>query len=430
MVEVWLPYGDTEIMARIPAELFLGSIDPPQLPASANPEADIQNAIEKPLDATRLQDMVSEDSKIALIVEDGIPPSLLRLSLKHVLEALMEGGAKKQNVTLIFATGFEGMRDAENLAAILEKDAVASYKIIIHNPWDQENLLPVGETKRGTKVLLNRAFLEADIKICLGVLELHEFAGYTGVRTSILPGISGLSTIKASLGFLTDENARPGILEDNPVYSEILEANSMAEPDFALTLILNRHGNPVKAFGGEAKRVFEEGVRILDSMRKVPIKDTADIVLVAADGAPKDHSLSRAIGCLQNALEALRLGGFLILAAECGGGYGSKTFYDWMKGFKDIESLKRNIRRNYEFGCEKAYILARAIEKARVILVSSLPHFYTQEVFRVQRASTVSEALEISYHRIPKRPKVLVIPYGMTTLPLRIKVQREEGSQP
>lgn len=430
MVEVWLPYGDTEVVARIPTELFLGSIEPHGISASANPEIDILEAIEKPLGTPRLSDLVSQSSRIAIIIEGGLPTPLLRTSLKVIVDSLVRIGARGDNITLILTTGFEGMQDFGGLSNLPISDTGVSYRIVFHNPTDQENLILLGETRRGTKVLLNRIFMEADLKMSLGVIELHEFAGYLGARTSILPGISGLSTIKGSFGLLTDENARPGLLEGNPVDSEMWEANSMAKQDFIISLILDRHGNLIKALGGGVKQVFEEGVKTLDSIRKVPIDATADIVLVAADGAPKDKTLSEAVGAIQNSLDALRRGGFLILVAECREGYGSRTFYDWMMGFKDFETLKRNIRKGYEFGCEKAYILAKAMEKGRVILVSSLPNFYAQEVFKVRRASTVNEALEIAYNGIGRRAKVLVIPYGRTTLPVMAKAQREEDARP
>lgn len=430
MVEVWLPYGDTEVVARIPTELFLGSIEPHGISASANPEIDILEAIEKPLGTPRLSDLVSQSSRIAIIIEGGLPTPLLRTSLKVIVDSLVRIGARGDNITLILTTGFEGMQDFGGLSNLLISDTGVSYRIVFHNPTDQENLILLGETRRGTKVLLNRIFMEADLKMSLGVIELHEFAGYLGARTSILPGISGLSTIKGSFGLLTDENARPGLLEGNPVDSEMWEANSMAKQDFIISLILDRHGNLIKALGGGVKQVFEEGVKTLDSIRKVPIDATADIVLVAADGAPKDKTLSEAVGAIQNSLDVLRRGGFLILVAECREGYGSRTFYDWMMGFKDFETLKRNIRKGYEFGCEKAYILAKAMEKGRVILVSSLPNFYAQEVFKVRRASTVNEALEIAYNGIGRRAKVLVIPYGRTTLPVMAKAQREEDARP
>ncbi|MEM2926392.1 MAG: nickel-dependent lactate racemase [Candidatus Bathyarchaeia archaeon] len=430
MVEVWLPYGDTEVVARIPTELFLGSIEPHGISASANPEIDILEAIEKPLGTPRLSDLVSQSSRIAIIIEGGLPTPLLRTSLKVIVDSLVRIGARGDNITLILTTGFEGMQDFGGLSNLPISDTGVSYRIVFHNPTDQENLILLGETRRGTKVLLNRIFMEADLKMSLGLIELHEFAGYLGARTSILPGISGLSTIKGSFGLLTDENARPGLLEGNPVDSEMWEANSMAKQDFIISLILDRHGNLIKALGGGVKQVFEEGVKTLDSIRKVPIDATADIVLVAADGAPKDKTLSEAVGAIQNSLDALRRGGFLILVAECREGYGSRTFYDWMMGFKDFETLKRNIRKGYEFGCEKAYILAKAMEKGRVILVSSLPNFYAQEVFKVRRASTVNEALEIAYNGIGRRAKVLVIPYGRTTLPVMAKAQREEDARP
>ncbi|MBS7610192.1 nickel-dependent lactate racemase [Candidatus Bathyarchaeota archaeon] len=430
MVEVWLPYGDTEVVARIPTELFLGSIEPPRTSASKNPEADILEAIEKPLGTPRLSDLISQSSRIALIIEDSLPAPLLHISVRRSIDTLVRAGAREDNITLILATGFEGMKGFGSISNLLVSNAGASYRILVHNPMDRGNLLSLGETRRGTKVLLNRIFTEADFKMSLGVIELHEFAGYMGVRTSILPGISGISTIKESFGLLTDENARPGILEGNPVDSEMWEANSMAKQDFTLSFILDRHGNLVKALGGEGKRVFEDGVKTLDSIRKVPIDDMADIVLVAADGAPKDKSLSEAVGAIQNSLDVLKRGGFLILVAECREGYGSKTFYDWMMGFKDFETLKRNIRKGYEFGSEKAYILAKAIEKGKVILVSSLPNFYAQEVFKIRRASTVNEALEIAYHGIGRKAKVLVLPYGRSTLPVRAKAQKEEDEQP
>ncbi|MEM3028320.1 MAG: lactate racemase domain-containing protein, partial [Candidatus Bathyarchaeia archaeon] len=132
MVEVWLPYGDTEVVARIPTELFLGSIEPHGISASANPEIDILEAIEKPLGTPRLSDLVSQSSRIAIIIEGGLPTPLLRTSLKVIVDSLVRIGARGDNITLILTTGFEGMQDFGGLSNLPISDTGVSYRIVFH----------------------------------------------------------------------------------------------------------------------------------------------------------------------------------------------------------------------------------------------------------------------------------------------------------
>lgn len=425
-----MPYGETEVIARIPAESLLAVIDAEQKPALADPGAEVREALEKPLGTPGLSDATSPGFKVALVLDGELPPAISHLAVRQVLDVLAKAGVKDEDVTLILGAGFDGALRGEWAARLVGEEIRRGFKVVCHDPSAHEGLVYVGETGRRTRALLNRHFSEADVRVLLGALELHEFAGYVGGRTGVLPGVSGIATIRHGLSLLTHQNAKPGVLGDNPVHLEMAEVASLAKPTFTLNLVLNRGGGLVKAFGGDVARVLEEGVRALDPMRKVPFEGMADVVVVAANGAPQDLTLSRALAALQNALEVVRKGGVLVLVAECSGGYGNSTLYEWMRAFKTLDLVKREVRRGYEFGCEKAYILMKAMERARVILVSALPHVYASGAFGLETASTVNQALEAAYRVIGRRAKVAVIPHGKTTLPVGARGQEGEALRP
>ncbi|MEM2250157.1 MAG: nickel-dependent lactate racemase, partial [Candidatus Bathyarchaeia archaeon] len=271
--------------------------------------------------------------------------------------------------------------------------------------------------KYGTKVYLNRIFAEADLKILTGDVCFHYYAGYGGGRKSVLPGVAGEETIKANHAMLLHPNARAGVLDGNPVHEDMVEAARMAKVDFILNVVINSKGEVVRAFAGDLEQAFHEGVKLVDEMYRIPVDRRADIVVVSPGGHPFDVNLFQAYKGVDSALEVVKRGGVIILAAECLEGYGNQAFYDWMVKFKDIKAVEREIKRNFVVGGHKAYYLMKALQKAQIILVSAMPDYYATNIFRLKTARTVNEALNEAFKIVGENAKVWIMPYGNLTLP-------------
>ncbi|MGB9676763.1 MAG: nickel-dependent lactate racemase [Candidatus Bathyarchaeales archaeon] len=425
MVDVWLPYGKTEVCARIPAQNFLGAIEPKERVGVSDTRAEIERALKEPIASKRLIEIVKPEHKVAIVVDDATRPAPSHLMVPPLLDELNATGVKDENVTIIFGCGTHRAVTPEEATQLLGEAVVKRVKAISHD-CRAKDLVYVGMTKTyGTKVYLNRVFAEADVKILTGDVGFHYYAGYGGGRKSVLPGVSGEETIKHNHAMLLHPNSKTGVLNGNPVHEDMVEAARLAKVDFILNVVCNSKGEVVKAFAGDLEQAFLEGVRLVDEMYRVQVNRKADIVVVSSGGHPADLNLFQAYKGVDAALEIVKRGGVIVLVAECPEGHGNQVFYDWMVKFGDLKAIEREIKRNFILGGHKAYYLLKALQKAQIILVSTMPDYYATNIFKLKTARGVNDALDEAFRIAGKNAKVWVMPYGNFTLP---EVKSEEQS--
>jgi nickel-dependent lactate racemase len=241
--------------------------------------------------------------------------------------------------------------------------------------------------------MVNRIFAEADVRILLGDVNYHYYAGYGGGRKSVLPAVCGADTIQRNHAMLVNTNARTGNLENNPVHIDMTEAARLAKVDFIVNVVENKKGEIVKAFAGDLEAVFLEAVKLYDEMYLVTVDRRAEIVVVSAGGHPSDINLYQAYKGLDNALDAVKRGGVIILVAECLEGHGNQVFYEWMTKLPDVKTAEKEVRRNFVMGGHKALYLLKALQNHQIILVSAMPDFYAQSIFKLKTARAVNDAL-------------------------------------
>jgi len=417
MVDVWLPYGKTEVCLRVQARNFLGSIEPKEKLGVSDAKAEIERTLKEPVGSKMLREIVKPENKVAIVVDDSTRPAPSHIMVSPLLYELDSAGVKTENITIIFGCGTHRAVTIEEALRLLGESVIKRVKIVSHD-CKAHDLVYVGTTsKYGTKVYLNKIFAEADVKILTGDICFHYYAGYGGGRKSVLPGISGEETIKTNHAMLLHPNAKTGILEGNPVNEDMMEAAKLAKVNFILNVATNSKGEIVKAFAGDLELAFYEGVKVVDEMYRVSVDRRADIVVVSPGGYPADLNLFQAYKGVDSALEVVKRGGVIILAAECTEGYENQVFYDWMAKFKDLKNVEREIKRNFVLGGHKAYYLLRALQKVQIILVSTMPDYYAANVFGLKTARTVNEALSEAFKVVGENAKVWVMPYGNFTLP-------------
>ncbi|MEM3464798.1 MAG: nickel-dependent lactate racemase, partial [Candidatus Bathyarchaeia archaeon] len=254
MVDVWLPYGRTEVCVRIPARNFLGAIEPKEKPSVPDARAEIERALKEPIGSKRLSEIAKPEHKVAIVVDDATRPAPSHLMVPPLLNELNAAGVKDENVTVIFGCGTHKAVTQEEALQLLGEEVIKRVKTVSHD-CRASDLVYVGETKKhGTKVYLNKIFAESDLKILAGDVCFHYYAGYGGGRKSVLPGVSGEETIRHNHAMILHPNAKTGILEGNPIHEDMVEAAKLARVDFILNVVTNSKGEVVKAFAGDLEQ--------------------------------------------------------------------------------------------------------------------------------------------------------------------------------
>ncbi|MCW4005788.1 MAG: nickel-dependent lactate racemase [Candidatus Bathyarchaeota archaeon] len=416
MVDVWLPYGKTDVCVRVPARNFLGSIEPNEREGCPDAKAEVERALNEPIGTKRLSEIAQPDSKVAIVVDDATRKAPSEVMLLPVLAELNKAGVKDEAVTVIFGCGTHRPVTPEEAFKLLGEEAVNRVTVISHN-CRADDLVHLGTTSSGNKVMVNRVFAEADVRVLLGDVGFHYYAGYGGGRKSVLPAVAGEETIKHNHAMMLKASARTGVLEGNPVHEDMTEAAKMAKVDFIVNVVANSKDEVVAAFAGDLEAAFMEGVKLVDEMFRVSVDRRAEIVVVSCGGAPSDMNLYQAYKAVDGALEVVKRGGIIVLVAECAEGHGNQNFYDWMSRFSDVKQAEREIKRNFVLGGHKAYYLLKALQNHQIILVSSLPDYYASNIFKMKTARAVNEALNEAFNIVGRAARVWTIPHGNCVLP-------------
>jgi len=415
MVEIWLPYGSTEVSARIPDENLQAIVEPRAGRGVDDPLKEVATALEKPTGKS-LAELIHPDSKIAVVLDDFADTSGSNPLIHPLINALNAAGAKNEAITLILGRGRHGPQSDQDSTKMLGKTPEGIR--VIHHSGAAEDLIHLGETSRKTKVLLNKLFLEASVRIVANDVCLHPYAGYSGGRKGVAPGLLGEESIVQNHSLMLSPEAVPGRLVGNPVSEDMDEIARMSRIDFGVNVVANPMKEVVGVFAGDPDQSFAQAVKLVDELYKVPVEGEADIVLESAGGLPYDSSLSMAVPALQSALGAVSPHGTIVLVAECSRGYGEESFYRWMTKHKTLEDMEKELQRRFELAALPAYTLMRASEKARIFLVSVLPSYYSTGVFRLRAEKTANDALRSAIRQVGKRAKVLFLPHGSTTMPV------------
>ncbi|MBS7614711.1 nickel-dependent lactate racemase [Candidatus Bathyarchaeota archaeon] len=416
MVEVWLPYGKTEVCVRVPTQNLLKTLEPNHVDAAKNPRSEIDSSLANPIGTKRLVEIVKPESKVALVLKDS-DTSTNQMMVSSLLNELGSAGVKDENVTVILA--YDPFRDfpAWQQMPTLGEGLSSRVKIISHNPEKTERT-QLGRTSRGTDVFVNKVFAEADVKIVAGVVEPHPFVGYSGGINLVLPGLSSLETVRSSFVFALDSKADRGTVGGNPVYEEAVEAARLARVDFSLNIVRNGGFEVVKAFAGNIEDSFREAVNLADTICRVPVENRADVVFLSPGGFPFDASFFEACRCLDVVLNLCKRGKPAVLVAECIYGLGNADFVAALSKYDNPNVLEKEIKRNFSVGRLMAYRLLSVFQTNKLFLVSVVPDYLLAEVHSVKNLRTANEAYRYASDVAGKNGKVLFVPNGNLTVPL------------
>ena len=390
---------------EVPEQNLIGELHANEVPVGLTGEAEVRRALENPIGSPRLKDIVHAGETVAIVTSDVTRP----MPTKLVMPALL--------ITLVFALGSHRHQTDEERQRLAGERAWNEIRCVDSDPDD---CIGYGTTSRGTPVDITRVVAQADRRICLGNIEYHYFAGYSGGAKAIMPGASTRAAIQANHSRMILPEAKAGALEDNPVRLDIEEAGAMVGIDFIVNVVLSEHKEILKAVAGDVTKAHREGCRFLDTLYRKELSAPADIVLVSQGGAPKDLNLYQTQKALDNAKHAVRDGGVIILIGSCKEGLGEKTFEEWMTTAPTAHSLIERIEREFRLGGHKAAAIAMVLERAEVDLVSELDDDFVRSIFLNPQPSAQA-ALDRAFAKLGPNATVLAMPYGGSTLPTVIK---------
>lgn len=382
-------------------------------------EAEVERALADPIGAPRLRDVVHPGETVAVVTSDITRPCPSWQILPAVLDELYAAGVDRRDITVVFGLGSHRPHTEAERFHLAGERAFAEVRCADSDPADCVHL---GTTTRGTPVDITRVVAEADRRICLGNIEYHYFAGYSGGAKAIMPGVSTRAAIQANHSMMVRDEARAGALAGNPIREDIEEAAAICGVDYLVNVVLNEHKQIIRAVAGDVTAAHRAGCAFLDGLYLSPIDARADIVIVSQGGAPKDLNLYQTQKALDNAKHAVRPGGVVILVGSCREGLGEKTFEDWMLRAETPDDLIRWIQEDFKLGGHKAAAIAMVLRSADIYLVSELAPDFVRSIF-MQPFATVQEAYDAAAAKLGADASVIVMPYGGSTLP----VERQNG---
>ena len=414
-------YGTGVQAVEIPDKNLLGVLTANEIQHELGGEAAVRAALEAPIGAKRLRDVVKPGQKIAIIASDISRPVPSYEILPAVLDELTAAGCRDEDITVVFALGSHRHHTDEEKRKLAGS---AVYDRVRCEDSDPDDCVHLGVTSAGTPVDITRRVAEADFHICTGNIEFHYFAGYSGGAKAIMPGVSTPAAIQANHRMMVSESACAGRLDGNPIRADIEEAGRICGADYIVNVVLDEHKHIVHAVAGDAILAHRAGCAYLDKMYRIPIPQRADIVLVSQGGAPKDANLYQVQKALDNAKHAVKKGGTIILIGACGEGLGSATFERWLKEAPTAHSMIDRVHQHFELGGHKAAAIAMVLENAQIDLVSELPDDFVREIFLNPQPSAQA-ALDQALTRYGDAASVLAMPFGGATLPV---ITQKEGT--
>ena len=412
--EIRLPFGRAVIRGEVPESDLLGVFLPREDTEAGDESSLLCQALEQPIGTPPLRELARPGQKVAIVTSDLTRPCPSDRLLPPVLEELAAAGVLDSDVTVIMALGLHRPMQTPELVAAVGPELHRRVRVINHVPKDTVRL---GVTAAGTPVELFCPLVEADLRVCLGNLEFHYFAGYSGGAKAVLPGCASRAAVNANHAMMVCPEAVAGRLEDNPVRADLEEGVAMLGVDFILNIVVDGGHRIVGAVAGHVEEAHRQGCKLVAERGTAPIPQRADIVLVSAGGYPKDIDMYQAQKALDNAAAAVRDGGIIVWVAECREGLGNRTFESWLREARSPEQILDRIQREFVLGGHKAAAVAAVLKRARIYLVSALDP-ETVRNCGMEPFDDLDRAIAAALDEMGQGARLIALPHGGSVLPV------------
>ena len=401
MKNVKFPYGKEIIEYDFEGENFLGTLTS-SLHGYEPKEKGIdlvKTAMKNPVGSPTLFELAKGKKKIVLIASDHTRPVPSKVIMPEMLRQIRQGNPNAK-ITILIATGCHRGTTKDELVSKFGEEIVANEDIYIHDCTDDEMLVNIGVLPSGGQCQINKIAYEADLLVAEGFIEPHFFAGFSGGRKSVLPGIAGRTTVLANhcSEFINHPCARTGILVDNPIHKDMVWAARQAKLCYVVNVVLNSEKQPLYAVAGDLEAAHKKGTDFLAGLCAVQAVP-ADIVITTNGGYPLDQNVYQAVKGMTAAEATVKDGGVIVMLASSDDGTGGDHFYHQLADEPDIQktmdlflSRGRNETAPDQW---QSQILARILLKVSVVYVSNMPDEMVKKMHMIP-AHSIEEAMGIA----------------------------------
>ncbi|HEV7680547.1 MAG TPA: nickel-dependent lactate racemase [Pyrinomonadaceae bacterium] len=381
-------------------------------------DVEIGEALSAPIQSPQLEDLFSDGDSVLIVVSDATRATASAQILNLLVRRLIQIGVSPADLAIIFATGIHRPVTPEEKVELLTPFIAQRIKTINHSAHDASQMIQLGTTDLGTPIELNRALKDFSHVIITGAIGFHYFAGFTGGRKAICPGLASTRTIEATHKLALDFAAggrRAGVgtalLDGNAVHQECERVAALIAPCFSINSVVDERGRALHIYAGEWRAAHRVGCQDYLASHSVEIGEKREVVIVSCGGAPYDLNLIQAHKALDMAAHACRDGGTIVLVAQCPDGLGYPTFLKWFEE-ENSRALETRLRDAYEVNGQTAWSLLTKAERYRILLVSDLPDEVVRTL-RIVPARSLTEALGDVDREMPG----YIMPHGARFLP-------------
>ena len=414
-----IPYGKGHLACDIqPNGLLVSRID--QLKSEKSGLEIVEQAMENPIGSKPLQELAVGKKTCTIIISDHTRPVPSRDILPPMLKALRQGNPEIE-ITLLVATGFHRLTTKAELVNKLGQEIAENEKIVVHDAFNAGSNVEIGILPSGAPLVIDRMAVETDLLVSEGFIEPHFFAGFSGGRKSVLPGVCDKTTVLGNHcgEFIASPYARTGILENNPLHTDMVAAAEMAKLQFIVNVVIDDDKKTVAAFAGCFRQAHQAGTDFLRPYCEVQAVP-GDIVITSNGGAPLDQNIYQSVKGLTAAEASAKEGAVLIMCAALADGTGGEGFYT---SLRDCESPKAHFEQCVATPQSEtipdqweSQILARILMKHRVIFVSRPEMEKTLREMKLDYAPDLNTAIAMAKEEKGENATVTLIPNGISVI--------------
>jgi nickel-dependent lactate racemase len=424
-----IPFSKTYLEFELP-ETMRGTYAASQ---PVEPIAEVEKAIDKaladPINSPPVRELAKQGDTVCIVFTDITRNTPEHLLVPALLAELHAAGVRDEDITLLCGTGLHRPSTVQEKVIKLGQSIVDRYRVVDHEPFNLAGLEDLGSTESGIPLSVSRVAYQADLLIATGIVEPHQYAGYSGGPKTVAIGAAGEPMIAHTHGpqMVDHPGTRLGKIEGNIFHQAVREAARRAGLDFILNVVQDDQKRPVAILAGRQEDTFGELVRAARKLYEVPIQREYDVV-VAGVGFPKDMNIyqaSRAASQLFFApTSVVKDGSVFIVPAPtpegAGKGQGEQRFLETMTGATDMVSLLTELRRTgYPPGAQRAFVMAKVLEKNNVIVVGTETPEVVRQLHMIP-AADINEAFRIAVSKIGRNDlEVLIVPQALLTLPVK-----------
>lgn len=364
-----LPYGTSSVSCSIPEERYdLIKYAGDDRPSASVP---IEELLNKPIGSPPLEELAKGKQRAVILISDGSRLCPTHSFIDLIVDRLLRGGMRLDQLTIIVALGLHRKHTEEELRQLVGASAYERVRVVNHSALPEDCML-VGHTSRGTPVEINRTVVDADLRIAIGNIEPHRLVGMSGGVKALVPGVASSRCIEAHHSMSQQYKAQPGDVQ-NPLHQDLVEAEQLVPIHFLMNVIVNQQRAILHAVCGQVQKAHRQGLSFTRGLFHHNVDKLYDLVIVSPGGHPKDIQLYQTVKTLENASQITKPGGSIVCIARCEEHYGNGELQSWIETIQTPDVMLERLKQRFVIGAHKVEHIQNLVHKHQIYLYSEMP---------------------------------------------------------